>query len=178
MQGAFVQALTYRPPSVLGRQLRPFSAWHGLVLDAAGNAFVGGGIPGLEDTVFAAWVCSLGFADGIEAFTDQRRVSKWGRRYGPESVARAVPVLRDHILAGVRCPEYWQDGSGKPLRAPYWWHLATFARVQLGMSEAAAWDAPVSRLACYRACAAEGEGWKGLMTAEELRGAEILRAGA
>jgi drug/metabolite transporter (DMT)-like permease len=178
MQGAFVQALTYRPPVALGRQLRPFSAWHGLILDAAGNAFMLGGIPGLEDTVFAALVCSLSFADGIEAYTDKRRVSKWGRKYGPDAITRASLVLRGHILAGLHCPEYGQDGKGKPVRAPYWWHLATFARVQLGMSEAAAWDAPVSRLACYRACVAEGEGWDKLKSDEEIDGAEILKAGA
>ena len=75
MQGAFVQALTYSPPVILGRQMLPFSCWHGLLLEAAGSSYLVGGIPTPSDAVYGAWVCSGRFADGIAA--DKRALEKW-----------------------------------------------------------------------------------------------------
>jgi hypothetical protein len=116
-------------------------------------------------------VCALSFNDGL-AF-DGKAIMTWGRK--TRNVAHAIPQFRDYINAGMRCPEYWRKTEDKPVKAPYWWHLALFGRQQLGLDEAAAWDEPVARLVCYRACHAETEGWKNLKTDNEMKGADILR---
>jgi hypothetical protein len=170
MQGAFIQALTYCPPVILGRQMRPFSCWHGLMLEAMGNAYLGGTKPGVSDVVAGAWVCALSSKDGL-AF-DGKAIVAWGRK--TRNVASAIAQLQDYIDAGLRCPEYWRKAEDKPVKAPYWWHLALFARQHLGLDEAAAWDEPVARLVCYRACNAEQEGWKNLKSDNEMKAKAAL----
>jgi len=173
MQGAFVQALTYSPPVILGRQMLPFSCWHGLLLEAAGSSYLVGGIPTPSDAVYGAWVCSGRFADGIAA--DKKALEKWGRRHRRAAWGDVLLAFGDYIEAGLRGPQYWRGGKDKPVKAPYWWHLALFARSRLGMTEAEAWDAPVARLSCYRACESESRGWDKLMTDAEAEGVKVLK---
>lgn len=178
MQGVFTQALTYSPPAILGRQLLPFSPWHGLVLEASGNRYLTGGVPTGDDLIVGLWVCGCSFVGGIEACADKAAIERWGKAHGKGDLAAAAAAFGAYIEAGLRCPEYWADAQSKPVRAPYWWHLALFGQRHLGLCEAGAWDAPVSRLACYRACYAESQGWDKLKSASEIAGIEVLLADA
>lgn len=176
MQGAFVQALTYSPPVILGRQMLPFSCWHGLLLEAAGSPYIVGGIPTTSDVVYGAWVCSGRFTSGIAA--DKRALGKWGRRQRRAVWGDVLLAFSDYIEAGLAGPQYWRGGNEKSVKAPYWWHLALFAQSKLGFTEAAAWDTPVAKLSCYRACDAEANGWDKLKTDSEAHGAAVLKGEA
>jgi len=184
MQGAFIQPMSYSPPIILGRRLRPFSCWHGLVLDASASTYLLGGQRAVSDLLFGIWVCSHDFADGFDAASDLRAVNRWGRSqrkrwWRPAADLGAAAVLFDeHIRLSLTAPDRWQDGAGTPLRAPLWWHLALFARETLHCSESEAWDFPLSRLICYRDCKAESEGGKDLMTDDEAKGIRLLEKDA
>jgi hypothetical protein len=177
MQGAFIQSLTYAPPSSLGRQLLPFSSWHGLVLEAAGSSYVVGGVPDLDDLLFGVWVCSHSFADGIAVAGDYAAIRRWGRTVKPAQYPAGRAAFSGYIARSLRSPEYWQtDGAaGGGCLAPVWWHMATFAMRDLHMAEAAAWDYPVARIVCHQAVAGELAGNKSLVAGDEIDGLGVLR---
>ena len=122
MQGAFIQALTYRPPAILGRQLLPFSPWHGIVLEGAGSPYIIGGTPDFGDFITAAWVCSHSFTHGWEGTLDLVAAKKWGKdnQKHRAQFPAAVAALNDHIMASFVGPEYWPADGGSSVKAPYW----------------------------------------------------------
>lgn len=176
MQGAFIQALTYRPPTVLGRQLMFFSSWHGLLLEAAASSFIVGGAPGTEDLIFGVWICSHSFADGYAIAADARAIKAWGKSCNSLNFAAAMLAFTDYIAASFTLPKYWSDSSGDGCKAPYFWHAATFARVKLHLTEQQAWDYPLARTSCHQACIAEINGNKDLMSADDIKGMAVLKA--
>ena len=179
MQGAFIQALTYSPPTVLGRQLAPLSSWHILLLEAAGSPYIVGGHPQVDDLLTGIWICSHGFADGLAVAGDAEALCLWGKSVTSHSYTPALAAFAEYIRASFAVPEYWTDGKdGGSLRAPYCWHMATFAMRDLHLPEAQAWDFPIARLACYQACVGEINGNKDLMSADEIKGEEVLKADA
>ena len=178
MQGAFIQALTYSPPSVLGRQLRAFSSWHGIVLEAAGSPYIVGGIPALDDMVLGVWVCSRSYADGWLGALDLAAAGAWGENLQNHDFLSALTAFGEYIAASFMGPEYWSSGEGSSIRAPYMWHLATFGMMHLHLSDLAAWDYPIARLMCHYACKSESDGSKDLMSADDIKGMEVLKADA
>ncbi|MCG2681182.1 MAG: hypothetical protein L6455_14630 [Kiritimatiellae bacterium] len=178
MQGAFIQSLTFNPPTVLGRKLMPFSSWHLLVLEAAGSPFVLGGVPDIDDLVAAIWVCSHGFAEGITIAGDAPAIRKWARAQKKPAFTAARAAFQDYVNAAFCSPEYWSSSDGGEIRAPACWHMATFAMRELHMTEQAAWDFPVNRIGCYQACAGESNGNKDLMSADDIKGVATLEADA
>jgi len=180
MQGAFIQALTYRPPAILGRQLLPFSPWHGIVLEGAGSPYIIGGTPDFGDFITAAWVCSHSFTHGWAGTLDLVAAKKWGKanRKQRAKFSAAVAALNEHILASFVGPEYWSAEGGSSVKAPYWWHMATFGMTTLHLSYADAWDCSIARLMCHFACKSETEGGKDLMSADDIKGEEVLKADA
>jgi len=178
MQGAFIQALTYSPPSVLGRQLCAFSSWHGILLEAADSPYIVGGIPKLDDMVLGVWVCSRSYADGWAGATDIAAVSEWGKNLKDHDFPKALATFGEYITASFMGPEYWSSGSGSSIRAPYMWHLATFGMMHLHLTDVEAWDYPIARMVCHYACKSESEGNKDLISNDDLRGMEVLKADA
>ncbi|MDD4860789.1 MAG: hypothetical protein PHI33_01640 [Smithellaceae bacterium] len=176
MQGAFIQAITFCPPSILDRPLYPLSSFHGLILESAGSFFICGGRSDLDDIIFGVWVCSHKFADGYRGVADIKAAQKWGRRLKDRDLEAAGIKFREYIDAAFTQPEYWKSGESSSIRAPYWWHLAFFGMSKLHLSEADAWDYPVAKLACFQACWAENEGSKDLMSAEEIQARAKLPA--
>jgi len=171
MQGIFISALTYTPPAVLGRQLLPFSAFHGLLLEAAGSPFLVGGERDFDDVVLGAWVCSHGFADGYFGTMDFKAIRKWGRqarKLKPEDKAEAVLAFEEHIEASLQKPQTWSSKGEKSCRNPIWWLLATFAMSQLHLPETAAWDTAITKLFCYNAARNEADGGEDLMSDDEI----------
>jgi len=178
VQGAFIQSLTYQPPAILGRQMLPFSPWHGVILEAAGSPYVSSGKPNLDDMITAAWVCSHSFADGWAGASDVAGARKWGRRNRKSDLTAAFIEFSEHISASLVGPQYWNAEGGNSPKAPYWWHLATLGMSHLNLSDTAAWDYPISRLMCHFACKSEAEGNKDLMSSDDIKGMETLEADA
>ena len=175
MQGAFIQAHTYKSPTILGRQLLPFSPWHGVILEAAASPYILGGIPKLDDMILGVWVCSHSHADGWNAAANAPSAQEWGNSLTDPNFPAALTAFDEYISASFMGPEYWSSGGGSEIRAPYMWHLATFGMSYLHMSEVAAWDCSVAKLMCYHACKAEVEGNKDLVSNEDMRGMEVLK---
>jgi len=176
MQGAFISALTYQPPVVLGRQLLHFSPWHGLMLEAAGSPYLVEGKTTVADMIYGVWVCSTSFSEGYAKAGDGIGASKWGKKEKRSDRTEAKALFDEYIIKSFACPDYWSTGGGAQLKAPYWWHLALFGQNVLGLSEAKAWDHPIMKLVCYRACDAESNGWDKLKTENEMEGSRVLRA--
>ena len=178
MQGAFIQSLTYCAPAILGRQLLPFSPWHGIVLEGAGSPYIIGGKPDFDDVVTAVWVCSHSFTHGWEGTLDLVAAKKWGKanRKHRAQFPAAAAAFNEHILASFVGPEYWPAEGGSSVKAPYWWHMATFGMSTLHLPYADAWDCSIARLMCHFACKSETEGGKGLMSTDDINGIEVLRA--
>lgn len=176
MQGAFILAHTYSPPSVLGLRLRPFSPWHGLLLEAAGSPFLCGGRVDADDLILGAWVCSKSYCDGFRTAADAASARKWGAKTKRFHLAAELSAFNSYLDASFTAPEYWKSGDGSSVKAPYFWHLAYFAMLRLHLPEADAWDYPIAKISCYQACAAELSGNSNLMSADEIKGIELLRA--
>ncbi len=170
MQGVFISAFTFTPPVILGRQMLPFSCFHGLLLDAAGSSFLSERLPGIDDVILSAWICSHSFADGYLGTMDFKAIRAWGRkcrRLGPVEISTAITEFREYIDASMEKPVCWQSKDSKASRAPVWWLLTTFAQTELDKDEAAAWDAPFMKLVCYLICRNEIDGDDSLMTDAE-----------
>lgn len=63
----YMAACFPEPVRLLGVTLRPFSLGHMLLLRWLDNAFVRGGVPGIEDLVTGIWVCSQSYAEAVAA---------------------------------------------------------------------------------------------------------------
>ncbi|MBU0706703.1 hypothetical protein KJ662_05625, partial [Patescibacteria group bacterium] len=69
MDNAFLRSLFVQPPLLLGRRLKPFSAYHVAALMLFDSPFIRGGRQDItrDDLVLAAFICSHGFRDGPRA---------------------------------------------------------------------------------------------------------------
>lgn len=176
MQSAFVQAFTYSPPVILGRRLLPFSPWHGIFLEATDSSYLLGGPHSFDDLISGIWLCSRSFLNGWASPGDLREAKRWGRRARNDDLVEAYKLFDDHVKVSLSSPEYWRSPDSQSLRAPFFWHLATFGVNYLHLSEQQAWDYPVARLTCYLACKSENEGGKDLMSEEDSIGFATLKA--
>ena len=177
MQGAFILSHTFSPPSVLGLRLRPFSPWHGLLLEAAGSPFIcGGGRTDADDLILGVWICTKSYRDGFRAATDVAAARKWGAKIKRFNLAAELSAFNYYLDDSFTAPEYWKSGDGSGVKAPYFWHLAYFAMYRLHLAEAEAWDYPIAKISCYQACAAELSGNSSLISADEIKGIDTLKA--
>jgi hypothetical protein len=171
-------AALYEPPEVLGKTLRGFSPFHALMLEAVQSPFMVGGAPDFDDLVLAVHICSHGWADRFRIRTDLPAVIEWGKSLTADDIATSRRKFDNYLSESWKAPSFWQSGEGSDQRADWTYHLAVFGMRHLNMTEAEAWDCPIARLVCYRACVGETEGDKSLMTDEDVKGVEILKADA
>jgi hypothetical protein len=173
----WAQSALYEPPSALGKTLRGYSPFHALALETVRSPFMIGGTPDFDDLILAVHICSHGWADRFKVMSDMAGVSEWGKSVTAADIASARAIFDRYLSESWEMPRFWQGDSGE-LRANWIYHLVTFAMRRLHMTEAEAWDCPIARLVCYRACYGESEGDKSLMTDDEIKGIEVLRADA
>lgn len=172
MDNEFLRSLFVQPPRVLGRQLKPLSAYHLAALMLLDSPFTTGGEPGIDDLVLAVWVCSHDSVTGPlslfgeSANADDRNppaIEAWGK-----SVADAggveqrdfewfIQYLNDYLVFG----DVWQrDGGGgreSAVPAPFNCVSAVLAGMS-GISRREAWDMPISELVGYKLALAEMNG--------------------
>lgn len=166
MDSVFFQAMLVQPAVILGRQLKPFSAWHMLVLLQFDSPLLLDDLQHAtpEAVIFALYVCGLSFGDGGEAImrpdTFLKDAEAWGRRLEDPDIAQAAIDFRTYRHNYARLPQLWsQEGktSQSSIPMPFKMVATVLSRVS-GISELAAWDMPLNRLACYRASVAEDNG--------------------
>ncbi len=176
MNIVWANAAFYEPPKALGKTLRGFAPFHALMLEAVQSPFMVGGPPDFDDLVLAVHICSHGWSDRFRIRSDMASVIEWGKVLTTEDIAAGRRNFDAYLTASWEMPQFWQSLDAHDLRANWIYHLTTFAMRRLHMTESAAWDCPIARLVCYRACVGETEGDKSLKTEEELKGIETLKA--
>ena len=176
MQEAFLQSALYSPPIVLGRQLRAFSPFHALALEAVDSPFAHEPVTGVtpDSLIVAIWTCSHSFADGLTVLLDTAAIQKWGASVGKWDFPATLKTFQRHIADSMVLPVFYHTGDEEDCRAPVAWHLATSGMRFLNMTEAEAWDCSIARLVCYRACISEWNGSKSLKSDEEIKGRKVL----
>jgi hypothetical protein len=176
MQEAFLASALYQPPIVLGRQLRHFSPFHALALEAVNSPFAHDPVTGVtpDSLIVAIHTCSLSYADGLAALLDTAAIQKWGASVGKWDFDATLKIFKRHISDSMVLPAFYHTGDEEDARAPVAWHLATSGMRFLNMTEADAWDCSIAKLVCYRACISEWNGSKSLKSDEEIKGRKIL----
>lgn len=154
MQPVWIQSLLYQPPTVLGKQLKPFSALHFLILNFYASPFLHGkGRISTDDLILAVIVCASDFASRHDLLNiDNKQIKKWGREHRKTDLLEAVATFEEYLQESMVIPEKWQsvqDGGGT-IKTNTSYALVMFAMGRLGMTEAQAWDVPLARLVCYR----------------------------
>lgn len=173
----WVESVLYGPPVILGRQLRPLSPLHVLILHSIDSPCLLGGPVLYDELIVAVHVCSLSWDTRHDAFPDAKSMRKWGRKQRRANIESATEAMLAYIRESWHVPERWDSGGDKEqARANGAFHLAVFGMSQLGMGEQQAWDCPLARLMCYREAYAEQQTGKSeLMSEEEKRGRGILK---
>jgi len=178
MNIVWAQAALYEPPTVLGKILRGFSPFHALILEAVQSPFMTDAAADFDDLVLAVHICSHGWDDRFRIQSDIPAVTKWGKTVPKKSITPARKDFDLYLKESLRMPQFWQAGGGDEPRANWLYHIATFAQARLHMVERDAWDCPIARLVCYRACVSEVEGDKSLKSESESEGVDVLKADA
>ena len=163
MDNAFLKSLFVQPPEVIGRQLRPLSAWHIAALMILDSPFAKArAVVTSADLVIAVWVCSLRFEDGAAQLfpsPPEDVITEWGRDFDFESELAAFQLYLDDYLD---LPGVWMpDGGGRESGIPSPFHcVATVLCHMHGITEARAWDMPFNLLVSYKSAIAEESGWE------------------
>ncbi len=165
MQGAFLNALLYRPPSITGKQLLPFSCWHGLVLEEMDSSFIVGGELTIEEAIVVIEVCSK---RRDEFILDKNALVKAGKKIKPDSYSQIISDVKEYIEKSFFLPVCWKEEKEKSLKIPIWFHLVYFAMKHLHYSEEEAWNANFARLFCYMLCESEINNTTEVMSDDEI----------
>lgn len=172
---SWLNEVTGRCHTVLGRRLRPFCAWHQFLLQAIESPLVTpGAVPSLADVETAARICRSGYRTPLARIlppAPRGRVARWWQRVRvtwtaaryplPDATAAFDRYLRDYMAP----PEFWQaapTGAAEVLNhfpAP----ITLTASLITGGSfqpdnEAAAWEMPLGRAHWYSAAFAKQNG--------------------
>jgi len=167
MDNPFLQAVFVQPREVMGRQLRPFSAYHAAALMLLDSPFI---VPSdktttAQDLVLAVYLCSYGFEDGPATLfpeVDPQAISDWVDKCGDVDYNQEMAVFHAYLADYLEAPEMWQasgDVSGKPSGIPWPVYCVTVVLQNMkGVSESDAWNMPLSRLVAYKCAIAEQNG--------------------
>ena len=167
MDNPFLQAVFVQPREVMGRQLRPFSAYHAAALMLLDSPFILGTHDGVgaQDLVLAAYVCSFGFEDGPQVLfpeVDLGAIEAWADECVNIDFEEELQVFNAYMDDYLEAPEMWQPakgGAGKDSGIPWPVYCVTVVLQNMkGVSEADAWNMPLSRLVAYKCAIAEQNG--------------------
>lgn len=179
MQIVWAQSVLYEPPAILGRKLNLFSPFHALILEAAHSPFMddlSGKAAQVDDLLLAIHVCSKSFTDKFSGLINPQEIQDWGKSVTPEQWQSARADFSLYLKESWKTPEYWSSSSSAETKASWIFHLVVFAMKQLRFTEQQAWDAPISRIVCYRAAYAEQQtGESDLKTEFDEIGIETLK---
>lgn len=177
MEIAWIQAIAYQPPVILGQQLNPFSPFHALVLESLKSPYISGGTATPNELVLAVYVCSLSWADRKKITTiDESKLKNWGKKQSKAAWRYELSNFKTYISESWMLPDTWKKPNSGTVKANGAYHLAVFAMRKLGMNEADAWNTPLSRLVCYRHVIEEQEtGKSDIITDDEKTAMQKLK---
>ena len=167
MDNPFLQAIFVQPREVLGRKLRPFSAYHAAALMLLDSPFIVPGAQGvaLQDLILATHICSYGFTDGpatLFPHVDTDAINAWADSCADVDYEQEAQVFMVYLDDYLETPDIWQsDATGKEKLSGIPWPVFCVTAVlqnMRGVSESAAWDMPLNRLVAYKCAIAEQNG--------------------
>jgi hypothetical protein len=177
MEIAWIQAIAYQPPVILGQQINPFSPFHALVLESTKSPYMFSVAPNFGDLVFAVHICGLRWETRSNIFLPRTDLRKWGKTQRKADRTKAMRDFSLYISESMKTPDVWTKPGKNTVKANGAYHLAIFAMRKLGMNEADAWNCPISRLICYRETDEEQEtGKSDIITESEKIGMGKLKA--
>lgn len=158
MDSVFFQSVLISPVRIMGVKLRPFSAFHALLLLQFDSPFMREARDAkLGDLIFALNVLSSEWGDDVKKMVKcslglyLRLV--FARK---KTISQAMQKIGAHIDGYAECPEIWSKGDGKSSGVPWPFRIAaTIIRHFPAFTEADGWNMGLSKAAGYRACFAE-----------------------
>ena len=147
----FLRATIPSQIKCLGVDLLPLSLGHYVHLRALHNAFIVGELPGMEDLILGAFICSQPFEDGLKSMRSPWL--KWffkfrGWRVRKCNLAEQMMVFRMYLQEGLGVADknYIEGQSkGRPLASPWENRLKLILMEKLGLSESEVMNRPLSR---------------------------------
>jgi len=169
----FLQSIVAQPPIILGRQLRPLSAYHLaalMLLDSPFSPVEGNArLVKPEDLATAVFVCSYGFADGpgvmfpeldITAFTAMQMPT-------PETFGDDLDDFEMYLDCFLVTPNVWmptsEAGKASPRQSgvPVPFLVVAYVLQHFGgLTRTEAWDMPFSELVAYKCAIQERYGFE------------------
>jgi hypothetical protein len=157
---SFAEAWLNSTHRVFGWELRPFSIWHKLILNACGSPVLSGASDiNISHIYQAAIVCRLGYPDQPKS---HGKLGDWIKFLRvplsrPRKEADSFLAYLNDYLSN---PEFWEDrdGGGKKKGGPPDELSLVTSLMLLGFSEKEAWDMPIGKANWY---SASYSAWKG-----------------
>lgn len=172
MQDEFFQALYYQPGTVFGRQMRPFSLSHSLLLAGLDNGWLKSVDASRSELLHAVWICGQDHAANAVQLLNPPLIRmaffSWKSRKMDYAFERDsfLQYISDYLTV----PEHWESGSGgKSFRAPWQFHFVMILTQNFGMTINQAWNTPVSLARAYYDVWAESQGDESLVSQNEKR---------
>ena len=162
--GIFAKAFLVKPPKILGIQLRPFSAYHALVLQMLESPFLAGERPvTIEDLLTGILVCSEGYKANLRAYLrfQNSRLSKtiWALRLLFRNTDQARLDFAEYVRTYLVAPSYWMKDDQRMSKVPYPFRISVTILENIGsMRPEEVWDMGLTLVACYKACIDETHG--------------------
>ena len=149
MHAAFLEAAAPEPFRVLGRNLKPFTIGHQLLLERFESGYAVGSTvsPSWDDFIFSVWTCSQSYADVLKALASRVtlvRVYLWSKRCGKFDVREAQQFFNQYLEANTSEPMYFYDDTkaGDALGIPWGLYLKQMVQEKLHLNEAEAVNYP------------------------------------
>ena len=157
----FLKALFVQPPCIMGRQLKPFSAYHVAALQAMRSPFVAGGPVTWPDVAEAVHILCYDSIDGPAALFPEPDLAPIIESAGGLDLDATVADLDTYLSDCLDEPEIFlpakegEKGSGLPRP---WLEVCLVLQNIHGISEYDAWNMPWSKLVSYRCAILESKG--------------------
>jgi hypothetical protein len=162
----FLRSLFVQPSTVLGKTLKPFSAYHAAALMLLDSAFVTGQTPGISDLALACLICSEDSVTGPATLfpqPDQAALEDWGGSqdwdYDYEIEKFLVHMADYTAVPDVWIPEEQSDTADSGIPWPFF-TVSTVLMHMHGITRREAWDMPLSELVSYKRKVEESHGWQ------------------
>ena len=162
VDSVFFKSVLIQPTRILGVQLRPFSAYHALVLMQFDSPFMTNGYRSAGDLISALCILSEGIGDGLNRFLrfERSRVYKWYWLCkmlfaSKKDIDAAIDRLDLHLQAYWDQPDIWCKEGIKKSSVPWPFRVVSTILQNFNIPEVEAWDMGLSKMSCYRACYAE-----------------------
>jgi len=144
---------------VFGVLLRPFSLGHHLILSRFESPVISGGEAGIDDVLFAVWVCGHRYEDAIESFASgriwrelkrwkrvMRRRQWWGLR--PLTLAqfmKSSQLFSEYVAAACKSPNLHSGDKGASVGSPTMQVLRVTLQRELHLSDTEVLNRPLSQ---------------------------------